>query len=72
VCIKLLVIINCGCQCDVSNINQILCIHVILEKNWEYIANVYQLFIDFQQARDSRRRKVLYDIVIEFDILMLG
>lgn len=61
---------HCGCQRGVSSINQILCIHVILEKNWEYIAIVYQLFIDFQQACDSHKRKVLYDIVIEFDIPM--
>ena len=59
---------HCGCQCDVSSIYLILCFHVILEKNWEYIGAVYQLLIVFQKACDSHRRKVWYDIVIEFDI----
>ncbi|KAJ4449560.1 hypothetical protein ANN_00962 [Periplaneta americana] len=41
---------------------------MIMEKKWEYRRTVHQLFIDFKKAYDSVKRKVLYDILIEFDI----
>ena len=44
--------------------------HQILDKIWEYNKAVYRLFIDFQQAYDSVKRKVLYNILIEFGITM--
>ena len=39
-----------------------------LKKKWEYSEAVHQLFIDFKKAYDSFRRKVLYNILIQFDI----
>jgi hypothetical protein len=39
-----------------------------MEKKWEYNEAVHQLFIDFK--KDSVRRKVLYNILIEFGIPM--
>jgi hypothetical protein len=47
-----------------------LCIRQLLEKQWEYNEAVHQLFIDFKKAYDSVRRKVLYNILIEFGIPM--
>jgi hypothetical protein len=55
---------------DQLTTNQILCIHQILEKKWEFNETVHQLFIDFKKAYDSVRREVLYNILIEFGILM--
>ncbi|KAJ4450854.1 hypothetical protein ANN_02285 [Periplaneta americana] len=40
----------------------------IMEKKWEYKGTVHQLFIDFKKAYDSVKRKVLYNILIEFGI----
>jgi hypothetical protein len=37
-------------------------IRQILEKNWEYNNEVYQLFIDFEKVYDSIKRESLYDI----------
>jgi hypothetical protein len=48
----------------------IFCIRQILEKKWEYNETVHQLFIDFKKAYDSVRRKVLYNILIEFGVPM--
>jgi hypothetical protein len=39
-------------------------------KKWEYNEAVHQLFIDFKKAYDSVKRAVLYNILIEFGILM--
>jgi hypothetical protein len=50
--------------------DQIFCIHQILEKKWEYNQTEHQLFIDFKKAFDSVRREVLYSILIEFVVLM--
>jgi len=52
--------------------NKILCryyvICQILQKNLEYNKAVHQLFTDCKKANDSVRRKVLYNILIEFGI----
>jgi hypothetical protein len=37
---------------------------------WEYNETVHQLFIDLKKAYDSVRREVLYNILIEFGVLM--
>ena len=58
---------QCGFLCNMSTTDHIFCIRQILEKKWEYNKTV---FIDFKKAYDSLRRKVLYDILIEFGILM--
>jgi hypothetical protein len=39
-------------------------------KKWEYNDTVHQLSIDFKKAYDSVRREVLYNILIEFWVLM--
>ena len=48
----------------------IFCICQILEKKWEHNEAVHQLFINFKKAYDSVRREVLYNILIDFGILM--
>jgi hypothetical protein len=48
--------------------DQIFYIWEILEKKWEYNGTVHRLFIDFKEAFDSVRGKILYDIVNEFGI----
>jgi hypothetical protein len=48
--------------------DQIFYIWQILEKKWEYNGMVHQLFIDFRKAYDSIKRKVLYNILLEFGI----
>jgi len=53
-----------------STTDHIFCIRQILEKKWEYNEVVHQLFIDFKEAYDSVRSDVLYNILIEFGILM--
>jgi hypothetical protein len=39
---------------------------LIRSSKWEYNGTVHQLFIDFKKAYDSVRKKVLYNILIEF------
>ena len=46
------------------------CIRQILEKKWEYDEAVRELFIDYKKVYDSLRRKVLYNIIVEFGIPM--
>jgi hypothetical protein len=48
--------------------NQIFYICQILEEKWEYYGTVHQLFIDFKKAKDSGKREVLYNILLEFGI----
>jgi hypothetical protein len=50
--------------------DQTFCSCQILEKKWEYNETVHQLFVDFKQAYDSVRRKVLYNILIELGVPM--
>jgi hypothetical protein len=39
-------------------------------EKWEYSGTVLHLFIDFKEAHDTVRREVLYNIVIEFRLLV--
>jgi hypothetical protein len=55
---------QCGFRRNRSKTDQIFYIRLILEKKWEYIGTVHQIFIDFKKAYDSVRREVLYDILI--------
>jgi len=57
---------QCGFRRNRSTTDHIFCIRQILEKKWEYNEAVHQLFIDFEKAYDSVRRKILYNILIEF------
>jgi hypothetical protein len=59
-----------GLRCNRSTTDQIFIIRQILEKKWEYNETVHQLFIDLKKAYDSVRREVLYNILIEFGVLM--
>jgi hypothetical protein len=59
---------RCCFQRNRSTTDQILYIHQILEKKWEYNGTVHQLFIDFKKAYGSVRREALYNILIEFGI----
>jgi hypothetical protein len=52
------------------NADHVLCIREILEKKWLYNRAVHQLFIGFKKVFDSVRRVVLYNILIEFGILL--
>jgi len=61
---------QCGFRCSRSTTDHVFCIHLILEKKWEYNEAVHKLFIDFKKAYDSVRREVLYNILIEFGIPM--
>jgi hypothetical protein len=61
---------QCGFRRNRSTTDQIVCIHQILEKKWEYNETVPKLFIDFKKAYDSVRREVLYNILIEFGVPM--
>jgi hypothetical protein len=62
---KLLGIISVG-----FDVTDQLLIRFFEEKKWEYNEIVHQLFIDFNKAYDSVRREVLYNILIEFRVLM--
>jgi hypothetical protein len=59
---------QCGFRRNRSTTDQIFRIRQILEKKWEYNETVRQLFIDFKKAYHSVRRKVLYNILIEFGV----
>jgi len=61
---------QCGFRRNNSTTDHILCIPQILEKKWEYNEAVDQLFIDLKKVYDSVRREVLYNILIQFGILM--
>jgi hypothetical protein len=61
---------QCGSRHNRLAIDQIFCIRQILEKKWEYNEIVHQLFIDFKKAYDSVRKKVLYNIRIEYGVPM--
>jgi hypothetical protein len=49
-----------------STTDHTFCILQILEKKWEYIEAVYQLFVDFKKTYDLVTREALFNILIEF------
>ena len=61
---------QCEFHCNRSATDHIFCICEILNKNWEYNEAVHHLFIRHKKAYDSVRREVLYNILIEFGIVM--
>ena len=61
---------QCGFRHNRSTTDHIFCIRKTLKKKWEYNEAVHHLFIDFKKTYDSIRRKVLYNILIEFGIHM--
>jgi hypothetical protein len=61
---------QCGLRRNRSTTDQIFCIRQILEEKWQHSGAVYRLFKDFKRAYDSVRREVLYNILIEFCILI--
>jgi hypothetical protein len=60
----------CGSRRNRSTMDHTFCICQVLWKEWDCNEAVYQLFIDFKKACVSVRRKILYNIVIEFRIPM--
>jgi hypothetical protein len=63
---KLLGIISVGFNVT----DQLIIFSAFVEKKWEYNETVHRLFIDFKKAYDSVRREVLYNILIEFGVLI--
>jgi hypothetical protein len=61
---------QCRFQCNGTTTDQIFSIRQILEKKWEYKEIEHKLFVDLKKAYDSVRRKVLYNILIEFGVPM--
>jgi len=61
---------KCGFWRNSVTTDHIICIRQILEKKWECSEAVHQLLIDFKKAYDAVRRKVLYNILFEFDVPM--
>jgi hypothetical protein len=61
---------QCGFRRSRANNYQIFRIRLTPKKEWEYNGKLHQLFIDLKKAFDSVRRKVLYNIIIEFGIRM--
>ena len=62
---------HCGFQHNRSTTDHMFCIRQILDnKKWECNEVVHQVFIDFKKVYDSVGREVLYNIVIEFGVLM--
>jgi hypothetical protein len=61
---------QCGFRRNRSTTDHIFCTRQILEKKLEYNETVHQLFVDFKKAYDSVRRKVLYNILMQFGVPM--
>jgi hypothetical protein len=59
---------QCGFRRNRSTMDQIFYIRQILEKKWEYNGTVHQILTDLKNGRDSIKREVLYNILLEFDI----
>jgi hypothetical protein len=53
-----------------STTDFIFCIHKIFENKWEYNEAVHHLFIDFKKAYNLVMREALYNILVEFGILL--
>ena len=43
-------------------------VKILLEKGWELNEEIHQIFLDFQKAYGSIRRKHLYAIIAQFGI----
>jgi hypothetical protein len=61
---------QCRFRRNRSTTDQIFCVHQILEKKWEYNETIHQLLINSKKVYDSVRRKVLYNILVEFGVPM--
>jgi len=59
-----------GYRRNMSTTDHTCCVRQMLEKKWEYSEAVHQLFLDFNKANGSVWRKVLFNILTEFAILM--
>jgi hypothetical protein len=61
---------QCGFQYNGSSTDDIIFIHQILQREWEYNEAVHQIFIDLEKAYNSVMREVLYNILTEFGMPM--
>jgi hypothetical protein len=61
---------QCGFRRNRLTNDQMLCIHQILEKKWDYNETVYQLFVDVKEACVSVRREELCNILIRIGVPM--
>jgi sorting nexin-29 len=61
---------RCRFQYNTSTTDEIFCIWQILVKKSEYNETVHKIFIDFKKTYDSVRRRILYNILIEFGVPM--
>lgn len=57
-----------GFRTNRSTSDQLLTLKQILEKTWERNIDIYQIFVDFQQAYDSINRERLYRILLELGV----
>jgi sorting nexin-29 len=51
-----------------STTDQIFSLRIILEKAYEYNADIHQLYVDYKQAHDSVDRAQLIEIMKEFGV----
>jgi hypothetical protein len=51
---------QCGFRCNSLTTDHIFCIRKILEKKWQYIEAVLQLYKDFKKAYDSVRSCIIF------------
>jgi hypothetical protein len=56
---------QCGFRKGKSTIEQLTIIGQIIEKKYEFLQNIWQLFVDFKKAYDSIHRQSLYNILEE-------
>jgi hypothetical protein len=59
-----------GFRCNRTTTDEIFRSHQILEEKLEYNEPVHQIFIDFKEAYELVRRKVLYNILVGFGVSM--
>jgi hypothetical protein len=59
---------QCGFRHNRSPTDQIFYIRQIQDSKWEYNGTAHQLFVDLKKAYDSVKRKVLYNILLEYGI----
>jgi hypothetical protein len=61
---------QCEFRRNRSTFDQIFCVRQIVGKKFKHNETVHQLFIDLKKAHDSVRREALYNILIEFGVLL--